>query len=129
MNYCKQLFADGVAAFKRGDYKDAVTWLESVTLAEPDNFGAFVYLGAAYAAIERFNAAIGALKKAEELKPDAASIHYNLGQAYEAAGVPRQAICEYQRALEIDKRYGLARGALVALENKIREIRTRRIAA
>lgn len=116
----------GYAAFKRGDYRDAVTALETATREEPGNYSAFVFLAAAYSELERYNAAIGALKKAEELKPNVASIHYNLGQAYEAAGLPRQACREYRVALRINTRYGLARGALGALMARMADARMRR---
>ena len=76
-------------------------------------------LGAAYAQQGRYNSAIGALKRASEIKPDSPRIHYNLGQAYEAAGVPREAWFEYKRALELDSKYGLARGALISLSQRL----------
>lgn len=109
----------GIALFKEGKFEEAVDLLETATRHFPDSYEAFVYLGACYAQQARYNACIGALKKASEIKPDSPRIHYNLGQAYEAAGVPREAWFEYKKALEIDANYGLARGALISLSQRM----------
>lgn len=109
----------GVALFRAGDYDRAVNVIEGFSRANPESYEAFVYLGAAYAQQGRHNASIGALKRASEIKPDTPSIHYNLGQAYEAAGVPREAWFEYKKALEIDPNYGMARGALISLSQRL----------
>ena len=109
----------GIAIFKEGDFQQAIDILENASQEYPGSYEAFVYLGAAYAQQNRHNAAIGALKRASEIKPDSPRIHYNLGQAYEAAGVPREAWFEYKRALELDPNYGLARGALISLSQRL----------
>ena len=88
----------GITIFKDGDFGRAANILENFSRRYPESYEAFVYLGAAYAQQGRYNAAIGALKRASEIKPDSPRIHYNLGQAYEAAGVPREAWFEYRRA-------------------------------
>jgi len=109
----------GITIFKDGDFGRAADVLETVSRRYPESYEAFVYLGAAYAQQGRYNAAIGALKRASEIKPDSPRIHYNLGQAYEAAGVPREAWFEYKKALELDPKYGLARGALISLSQRL----------
>ena len=109
----------GIEAFKTGELDSAVSLLETAARQFPDSYEAFVYLAACYAQQARYNAAIGAFKRASEIKPRSARIHYNLGQAYEAAGVPREAWFEYKKALEIDPNYGLARGALISLSHRL----------
>ncbi|OFX13233.1 MAG: hypothetical protein A2Z18_08285 [Armatimonadetes bacterium RBG_16_58_9] len=109
----------GVAVFKAGNYEQAIQLLEEATRKHTGSYDAFVYLGAAYARQSRHNSAIGAFKRASEIKPKSARVHYNLGQAYEAAGVPREAWFEYKKALEIDSNYGLARGALISLSKRL----------
>ncbi len=109
----------GVAAFKDGDFGLTVDIMEQASRKYPESYDAFVYLGAACAQQGRHNAAIGAFKRASEIRPDSPRIHYNLGQAYEAAGVPREAWFEYKKALEIDPKYGLARGALISLTQRL----------
>lgn len=109
----------GIAAFKEGDFEAAVRILEEASREYPGSYEAYVYLGAAYAQQGRHNLSIGALKRACDITPDSPRVHYNLGQAYEAAGVPMEAWFEYQRALELDPKYGLARGALISLSQRL----------
>lgn len=109
----------GIELFKEGTFHEAIEVLENASREYPESYEAFVYLGAAYAQQGRHNASIGALKRASEIKPDSARVHYNLGQAYEAAGVPREAWFEYKKALELDPKYGLARGALISLSQRL----------
>jgi Tfp pilus assembly protein PilF len=109
----------GIGAFKQGDFEQAAQLLEDASRRYPESYDAFVYLGAAYAQQGRHNAAIGAFKRASDIRPGSPRIHYNLGQAYEAAGVPREAWFEYKKSLEIDPKYGLARGALISLTQRL----------
>lgn len=109
----------GISAFKQGEFERATHLLEDASRRYPESYDAFVYLGAACAQQGRHNAAIGAFKRASQIKPDSPRVHYNLGQAYEAAGVPREAWFEYKKALEIDPKYGLARGALISLTQRL----------
>ena len=109
----------GLAAFKAGDIDTAVTELEAATREDHTSFRAFSYLGAAYAAKGKYNAAIGAFKNAEQINPNIASIHYNIAQAYEAGGVWAEAEYEYQKALEIDPAYARAQEALASLRKRL----------
>lgn len=112
----------GVEAFKAGDLDKAIEELEVATQQDHQNHKAFSYLGAAYASKERYNAAIGAFKTAEQIAPKVASIHYNIAQAYEASGISSEAEFEYERALEIDPNYEKAREALAKLKQKLHHI-------
>ena len=115
-------FARGVEAFKASDFDKAVEELEAATLSSHDNYKAFCYLGAAYAAKQRYNAAIGAFKTAEQVAPGVASIHYNIAQAYEAGEVYGEAEYEYGRALEINPDYTLAKEALAKLKERLHHV-------
>lgn len=115
-------FVNGVDAFKAGDFDRAVEELETATHEDHENFKAFNYLGAAYAAKNRYNAAIGAFKTAEQIAPDVASIHYNIAQAYEASGIPLEAEYEYERALEKDPNYTRAAESLARLKKQLGHI-------
>ncbi|MDO8682558.1 MAG: tetratricopeptide repeat protein [Armatimonadota bacterium] len=110
----------GLAAFKASDLQTAITELEEATRKDPTNYRAFNFLGAAYAGKGKYNAAIGAFKSAEQINPNVASIHFNLGQAYEAAGVPTEAEYEYDYALRLDPTYSRAQDALKALRARLR---------
>lgn len=115
----RDCLASGLCAFKAKDFETAVAELEQATLENQDSFTAFVYLGAAYANAGHYNEAIGAFKRAELLKPGDPRTHYNLGQAYEAAGVPTEALYEYTKALQIDPCYTNARNAFISLKHRI----------
>ncbi|MGI6296200.1 MAG: tetratricopeptide repeat protein [Armatimonadota bacterium] len=115
-------FRQGVEAFKAGNFDAAVEALEAVTHSDHENYKAFCYLGAAYAAKQRFNAAIGAFKTAQQIAPHVASIYYNIAQAYEAGGVLSEAEYEYGRALEINPDYALAQEALAKLKKRLNHI-------
>ena len=115
-------FAKGVEAFKAGEIDTAIEELEAATQENHDNYKAFCYLGAAYAAKQRYNAAIGAFKTAEQIAPRVASIHYNIAQAYEAGGVESEAEYEYERAVEINPDYTLAKEALSKLKARLQHV-------
>ena len=115
-------FALGVEAFKAGDFNKAIEELEAATQSSRDNYKAFCYLGASYAAKERYNAAIGAFKIAEQISPGVASIHYNIAQAYEAGEVYSEAEYEYERALQINPDYALAKDALAKLKTRLHHV-------
>ena len=109
----------GISVFKEGKFEKALPILEEATREYPGSYEAFVYLGAAYAQLARYNAAIGALKRASEIKPGSPRVHYNLGQAYEAARVPKEAWSEYKKSLELDANYTLAREAMISLSQRL----------
>ena len=113
----------GIQAFKNGDFDTAVYQLEQATMNDPDSFRAFTFLGAAYAEQKRYNSAIGALRRAADLEPEVAKVQYNLGQAYEAAGVWREAWFCYKRALELDPYYQPARTAHTLLGASLKTMR------
>lgn len=115
-------FRLGVQAFKAGDYDKAIEELETATHLNHEDHKAFNYLGAAYAAKERFNAAIGAFKTAEQIAPNVASIHYNIAQAYEATGIVDEAEFEYERALQIDPNYTRAQDACDKLKRRLHHV-------
>ena len=115
-------FARGVEAFKTGDFDTAIKELEDATHLSQDNYKAFCYLGAAYAAKQRYNAAVGAFKTAEQIAPGIASVHYNIAQAYEADGVDGEAEYEYECALKINPNYALAIEALAKLKQRLHHV-------
>ncbi len=109
----------GLAAFHAQDYLSAIAELEEATRLDENNFRAFLYLGACYGEIGKYEAAIGAFKRASAIRPNVPSVHYNLGQAYEAAGVPSEAAYEYNKALELNPNYKLALEAYEDLKRRL----------
>lgn len=117
-----ELFKRGVEAFSAGQIDAAIEAFENATQINHEDFKAFNYLGAAYAAKNRYNAAIGAFKTAEQIAPGVASIHYNIGQAYEASGILGEAEYEYERAVELNPAYLKAQEALCRLKKRLNHI-------
>lgn len=122
MSDATESFDRGMLAYKSGDIDKAIEELEASTQADDTNYKAFSYLGAAYACKERFNAAIGAFKTAEQIAPGVAAIHYNIAQAYEASGIFNEAEFEYERALECNPNHSRAQRALTRLKDKLHHI-------
>lgn len=112
----------GKTALDGGDLKSAVEAFEEATRLDTESYDAFVYLAVAYSKQSRYNRAIGALKKASDIRPNSPNVHYNLGQAYEAAGVPKEAWSEYKNALNIDAFYAKAREAMSGLSDRLPEL-------
>ncbi len=122
MAEAQEHFTVGRDAFKSGDFDRAIEELEAATQLNHEDHRAFCYLGAAYAAKSRYNAAIGAFKTAEQIAPGVASIHYNIAQAYEASGILNEAEYEYERALQIDANYVKAQEALARLKKRLHHV-------
>lgn len=110
---------EGIKAYAAGDLDKAIQELEEATRQDHESFKAFNYLGAAYFAKGRTDAAIGAFKTAEQIAPGVVSIHFNIAQAYEASGILSEAEYEYNRAIELDPNYTKAREALERLQKKL----------
>ncbi len=122
MSSAEEHFQKGLEAFKEGDLETAIRELEDSTQIDQNNYKAFNYLGAAYASKKRLNAAIGAFKVAEQLAPNNASIHYNIAQAYEAAGLLDEAEHEYEKAIKLKTNYQIAIDALNRVKRKLNHI-------
>ncbi len=105
----------GLECLKARKLDDAVRHLEDATAQQPENFQAFNFLGVAYAQKNMFNRAVGAFLTAIQIQPNVASVHYNLGVAYQADGFKDKALEEYQQALFLDPKYYKAEDAIRAL--------------
>ena len=106
----------GLNALQSGNAAEAVTLLESATQADPTDYQAFMYLGAAYGQVERHNDAISALTQAVTLQPSNAQARYNLGIAMERGGFAEQALTAYQQAVQLQPDYPKAQEAARRLE-------------
>ena len=106
----------GLTALQGGNAAEAVTLLERATQADPTDYQAFMYLGAAYGQAERHHDAIAALTQAVTLQPANAQGRYNLGIAMERGGYAPQALEAYQQALQLQPDYPKAQEAARRLE-------------
>ena len=106
----------GIDALKAGNVDLAIEYLEQATAANPSDFQGFNCLGIAYAKKQLYNRAVGAFLVAIKLRPGVASIHYNIGLACQADGLPDRAREEFRKALQIDPAYRNADEALKQLD-------------
>ena len=108
-------FQLGLECLKARKLDDAVQHLEEATAEQPENYQAFNFLGVAYAQKGLHNRAVGAFLTAIQIQPSVASIHYNLGVAYQSDGSKDMALDEYHKALFLDPKYFKAEDAIRAL--------------
>ena len=99
-------------------YSSAVTYLNKVSEASPNNIDIELMLGAAYAQDGKLEDAIRVLAKLVENNPTAAPAHFNLATAYAQAENFPAAAEHYQKVLELDPSNNAARmSAAKALAN------------
>lgn len=85
-------------------YADAEACYLKAAKANPREAQAYLGLGYVYAAQDRADDAINALKKAIETKPKLAAAHFNLGMIYSAIGKKDEALKEYESLQGLDKK-------------------------
>ncbi len=97
-----QSFRDGLDEHRRGNLGAAASIYESVLAENPDDVDALYLLGVV--AIQRGNAADGVafIGRAAELRPDDATIHANLAEAYRALGYGRRVVECCHKSLELE---------------------------
>jgi serine/threonine protein kinase/tetratricopeptide (TPR) repeat protein len=86
-----QLYLDGLDAYERGDYREAVRQLKLSLKAQPQDFAAWFGLGNAHAAQREFDSAIECYSSCIGLRPQA-------WVAYHHRGLCRFQLDEYQAA-------------------------------
>lgn len=107
--------------FEQDDIQGAIALLEGLTRAEPANWRALNRLGALHAHSGAVEKAIGAFRRAVQLNSRSPKLRYNLGQACEMAGVPVEALHQYETALRFDPQYELARDACDRLRKYLKQ--------
>ncbi len=83
---------EGVAAFKSGNYAQAVREFEALVAANPEQAAVQMMLGRALLKSDRASQAIPALRKAYDLNPNDVATQIFLGQAYLDGGRPAEAV-------------------------------------
>ncbi len=92
-------FTEGVRLFQERSYNPAISKLEAVVQAEPDNEAAWYYLGVARYEQDKPQEALEALQKAYELRPGRPGTQLHVGMIYEQLGAYDEAIRAYQTEL------------------------------
>lgn len=108
----------GTAYLILEDYSNARTTFLQVLEIDPSDHEAYYRLGFDRVLNKDWGGAIGRLRKAVELKPDNASYHLLLAQAYTNSQQLNPAIRHYRECLKLDPKNGTAREQL----NSVREI-------
>src|SRR5215813_9713149 len=106
----------GYEALQGGDLTTAIIQLERACQADPNDYEAHLYLGAAYGKDGRQMDAIHILTKAVQLQPANAQARYNLGIAMESGGYKEQAIQAFQQAISLSPNYTKAQEAVQRLQ-------------
>lgn len=96
-----QNLAQGVAAYKRGEYPEAVEKLQASAGAALNSFRAHYYLGLALIGDRRYDEALGALEVALDLDPAHLQSHVATGDAYLKKGDLGEAEASYYRSLKL----------------------------
>lgn len=92
----------GVLAFQRRDLTVAAEYLSLAVESTPREASYHGNLGAAYAAMGRFDTAKSALERAVKLDPMAADIHSSLGAMHRGLGHEEAAVEACRRAIELN---------------------------
>lgn len=102
----------GTAYLILEDYRNARSTFQEVLEIDPTDHEAYYRLGFDRVLNEDWGGAIGQLRKAIELKPDEASYHLLLAQAYTNSQQLAPAIRHYRETLKLDPNNGRAREQL-----------------
>jgi len=93
--YGPALRGRGICEFHAGRYSDAASFLEKAVVAEPNVSRDYIFLGLAYAALDRREPARAAYRRALSLDPKgSARAHYHLASLYIRENRPGEAISE-----------------------------------
>ena len=108
----------GNAAFKSGDYAEAVTQFTLAIEADPTPV-LYSNRSAAYAKQEKYKEALLDANKCIDLKPDWAKGHSRRGAAYVGLKNWRAAIAAYEAGLELDPASATIKEELALLQAKL----------
>ncbi len=106
----------GTAYLILEDYRNARTTFQRVLEIDPTDHEAYYRLGFDRVLNDDWSGAIGQLRKAVELKPDQASYHLLLAQAYTNSQQLAPAIRHYRECLKLDPNNGTARDQLNSVQ-------------
>jgi tetratricopeptide (TPR) repeat protein len=95
-------FSRGESFFQNLQYLDAVAEYREAAKVEPDNARVHQRLGAALAALQRYDEAIEAEKAATRFDPSSSLPHIVLGQIYTNQGRMNDALSEFKTARQLD---------------------------
>jgi superkiller protein 3 len=112
------------ADFRAGNFAAAQAKARALVEFQPENSGAWIYLGLASARLGQQDAAAQAFQRAIAINPNDARPYLNLALVYAQRNEIDQAIASYQKGLALDDRNGSAfynYGRLLAASGRLRE--------
>ncbi len=98
----KKAFDDGLAAYKKPDFEEAIKQFTTVTQLDPKQDVAWANLGNSYKEAKKYEESANAYKKAIELKPMEAAYQNNLGLALGGLKKMDEAKAAFEKAAELD---------------------------
>jgi len=110
---------DANIAIEDGRAGSVIPQLERVVSSDPQIQAAQFYLGVAYARQRQFAKAIGPLRKAIELQPDAVMAHYEMGLALFETGDWKTAATHFEIVVDHNPKWTDARFSLAAVYARI----------
>jgi tetratricopeptide (TPR) repeat protein len=103
-----RLLSEGVAAYQRGEFKEASEKLTASASMALNSFRAHYYLGLALIGDRRYAEAVDAIEVALDLDPNQVLAHVALGDAQLKRGDTPEAMAAYYRALKLRAEYSPA---------------------
>jgi len=111
----------GHVLLESGDASGAEAVFVKVTQLEPRLPWAYVSLGSAYNAQNKYKEAIDSFRKAVELDPNLSAAHAGLGLARALKGDSREGIKDIQKAMQLDSTSGLPHRNLGLVYSQIKK--------
>ena len=115
----KLLFLVGLANLQTSNFVGAIDFFQKTISLDPNNYGAYNNLGAAYQNLNQFNEAINIYKKLILIKPDFSEAYNNLGNCLVKLNNFNGAIKNFSKAIELNPKNFIS---LANLANTQKEI-------
>ncbi|MDA3884544.1 MAG: tetratricopeptide repeat protein [Candidatus Delongbacteria bacterium] len=104
-NKSEEWFYKGLDAYDAKDFNLAIEYYSKVIEYDPDCVDAYISIGNAYQALNRFDKAISSYNKAIKLNPNYAEVYYNRGNTYNSLKEFDKAISSYNKAIKLVPNY------------------------
>jgi tetratricopeptide (TPR) repeat protein len=105
----------GLALLMSGEGPAAEAQLRHAIDLDPNDLDSYQALARYLIATRRFAESIGTYELAVKSRPDSAPLHFTLGALYEMSGRPADAMAQYEEAVRLDPKLGVAKNNLAYL--------------
>ncbi len=104
----KEIFDNGIRAFKENNYQEAIEQFSELITREPKNADAYKNRGVSYMKLEKFDLAIQDFEKAKTIFPELRGLYSNLGVAWYYKKDYDKAIENYNMEIQVTPENSLA---------------------